>query len=301
MKTLFLSTSTNETDKYKEGLTSLQAGEVHTILYDTTISDTDLYRAAKELQPDLIVYIGSRWGKQPATATLAQLNSKVAPAVHLCSDAADQPWWDLLMEYHYQGSFAVQVAIDGNRKWPLADTQLTLLTPVLPSDFPDGNKAHADRAAACVYAGNTGGPGSQRRLILSDLLQFKLISLRVRSDLPFTYDSYCEYLSAARMSLNVSFSGTEMAKQVKGRVVESGLAGACLLELQGSPTAEWFQPGHDYLEYAQTSDVRNHVERMKQEPEMTQEIGFRLRKRVLEEHSPKQFWSTIFKRLGFTA
>lgn len=301
MKTLFLSTSTNETDKYKEGLTSLQAGEVHTILYDTPISDTELFRAAKELQPDLIVYIGSRWGKMPATSTLAQLNSKVAPAVHLCSDAADQPWWDLLMEYHYQGSFAVQVAIDGNRKWPLADTQLTLLTPVLPSDFPDGNRPHADRTAVCVYAGNTGGTGSQRRLILSDLLQFKLINLRVRSDLPFTYESYCEYLSGARMSLNVSFAAMEMAKQVKGRVLESGLAGACLLELQGSPTSEWFTAGHDYLEYTQTSDVRNHIERMKREPGMTQEIGFRLRKRVLEEHSPKQFWSTIFKRLGFTA
>ncbi len=35
------------------------------------------------------------------------------------------------------------------------------------------------------------------------------------------------------MVLNIPFSGTEQAMQVKGRVIEAGLAGSVLLDIKG--------------------------------------------------------------------
>src|SRR4029077_7858334 len=99
MKSLVLLTGTNETLKYAESLQ--QFGEVKILRYDTPGgSDQSLYLGVKEVAPDFIVYVGSRWGPQPSITTLANINNSIAPMIHLCSDAADSPWWDLLREYH---------------------------------------------------------------------------------------------------------------------------------------------------------------------------------------------------------
>lgn len=87
--------------------------------------------------------------------------------------------------------------------------------------------------------------------------------------------------------------------QVKGRVIESGLAGACLLENKGAPTDGWFTPGVEYLEYGDQFEAEQIIRRLENEPAETQAIGDALRRRILAEHTPKHFWSTIFKRIGF--
>jgi hypothetical protein len=190
------------------------------------------------------------------------------------------------------------VAIDGSRKWPISDSQMTALTPVDPSTFPPF-RPHAERGIACGYAGNPGsGNGSKRTGMLSALLEKKLIDLRIRSNLPFTYESYCDYLGKCRMSLNIAWSGTEATTQVKGRVIESGLAGACLLETKGAPTSDWFTPGRDYLEYGDQFEAEQIVRRLENEPEATQAMGESLRAKVLNNHTPEKFWGRIMERMG---
>lgn len=301
MKSLVLSTSSNETDKYSDGLKRF--GEMTRITYDQLgHSESMMLAKVRECAPDLIVYIGTRWGQQPSQAALARINSSIAPMVHICSDAADPPWHDLLRMYHTNACFSLQVAIDGSRKWPLADTQMTALTPVDPATFPPF-KPHAERGIACGYAGNPGsGNGSKRTGMLSALLAFPpvgtLIDLRIRSNLPNTYEAYCDYLGKCRMSLNIAFSGTEATLQVKGRVIESGLAGACLLETKGAPTSDWFTPGADYLEYADQFEAEKIIRQLANEPEATQAMGESLRTKVLNEHTPEKFWNRIFDRIG---
>lgn len=302
MKSLVLSTSTNETTKYSDSLKPF--GEVKLLAYDQLgHSEPMMMARAKEFGPDMIVYIGSRWGMMPSQAALARLNSSVAPMVHICSDAADPPWWSLLQEYHYAGCFTLQVAIDGSRKWPLSDSQMTALTPVDPSTFASFPIPHVDRSIACGFAGNQGsGNGSKRTGMLSALLSVnpvgRFIDVRARTNLPYTYESYCDYLCKCRMSLNIAWSGTEATCQVKGRVVESGLAGACLLETKGAPTSDWFRPGLDYLEYEDQFEAERIIRQLQNEPEATQAIGESLRARVLAEHSPAKFWGRIFERIG---
>ncbi len=300
MKILVISTSTNETTKYAEGLKRF--GSVDLLTYDQLgYSESLMLAKAKEHAPDFVAYIGQRWGQTPSIAVLSKINASVAPMVHICSDAADPPWWDLLQEYHYAGCFSLQVAIDGSRKWPLSDSQMTALTPVDPNDFPQ-LVAHTERPVVCGYAGNAGsGPGSRRTALLGQLLESKSIDLKIRSNLPYTYSAYCDYLARCRMSLNIAYSGTENAMQVKGRVVESGLAGCCLLEPAGSPTSDWFRPGVEYLTYTDSVDARRIINMLGSDPGATKLCGDRLRARVLAEHTPEHFWRRIFDRIGLKA
>lgn len=299
MKALTLTTGSNETLKYADSFAKYLGCSTEAIAYDAPgLSDRVLVERVQAAAPGVILYIGSRWGHQPATSTIAQINASIAPMIHFCSDAADQPWWDKLLEYHYAGAFKVQVAIDGNKDWPLGLSGLTLLTPVEHSYFPAGERPHAQRNVACGYAGNPGGTGSHRRAILSDLLGTRHIDMRQRSDLPFTYDGYCEHLMNCRMSLNISYSGTEQAKQVKGRVVESALAGACLLEIKGSPTSDFFVPGEDYFEYESIEDARRLIDELKSQPERTQEVAMSLRAKVMRDHAPAVFWQKVLARVA---
>lgn len=301
MKALFLLTGSNEVLKYSESLAGLKLGAVSTMQYDLPgLSDKDLYAKVKERAPDFVVYLGARWGKQPSPAALALINEKVAPSVHICSDAADLPWHDLLREYHQCASFSLQVAIDGSHKWPLSGVAMTALTPVDPGLFRLAPQPHEKRNVRCGYAGNPGsGNGSRRTGMLAELLERHVIdALHIRSNLPHTNHLYCQFLENARMSVNIAWTGTEASLHVKGRVLESALAGACLLETKGSPTSYWFRPGLDYLEYETADEAADIIRHLGNEPEATQAMAFSLRQRVLDEHSPHQFWSRIFDKIG---
>lgn len=303
MKALFLSTSSNETDKYMESFRiGVADSELEMYRYDAQeYSDAKTYAAAKAAAPDMIVYVGTRWGPQPSTSTLAQINAKIAPMVHLCSDAADPPWHALLREYHAMGAFAVQVAIDGNDAWPGSQVGMTLLTPIAADHFPGVPLSHKERTVACGYAGNPGNPLSKRRTILTELMMRNLLTMRLRVDGPNSYAEMCAFLANARLSVNIPFSGTEAAMQVKGRVIESGLAGCCLLEAKGAPTSRWFTPGVDYLEYANVGELFQLIEAHGNQPLSrldTGAMGANLRRRVLAEHSPAVFWRKILERIG---
>lgn len=289
-----LSTSSNETTKYAHSFEIGVGGKVDIIRYDTEeASETKLYADVKAAKPDFIIYIGSAWGRQPALATLTNINAKIAPMVHLCSDAADPPWWPLLREYAEKGCFALQVAIDGNDNWPGAAQGLTLLTPVDPENFKV-TLPHAVRPYGCGYGGNEGSPGGLRRNILWEVLKHNLMQVRLRDD--SEYSGYCDFLVQSRMSLNIPHTGTEQKMHVKGRVIESGLAGCCLLEVVDSPTKKWFAPDAEYLEYASIDQLRGYIRELA--PEETQRRGERLRAKIIAEHTPAIFWAKVLDRIG---
>lgn len=289
-----LSTSSNETTKYAHSFEIGVGGKVEIVRYDTDdASGPVLYQKLKDEKPDFIIYIGSAWGRQPSLALLSQINAKVAPMVHLCSDAADPPWWPLLREYAAMGCFSLQVAIDGNDNWPGAEQGLTLLTPVDPANFQHVPK-HTEREIVCGYGGNAGSPGGMRRSILWEVATHNLLTFRLRDE--SEYEGYCRFLQNCRMSLNAPHTGTEQKMHVKGRVIESGLAGCCLLEVVDSPTNKWFEPGLDYLEYASIDQCRDYVRALSAEE--TERRGERLREKILGAHTPAIFWARVLDRIG---
>lgn len=300
MRSLFLSTSTNETDKYAESLRSLDFGQVDIVRYDPPeVTDSGLLSTVREYRPDFICYIGSRWGKTIGQAYLAEMSRNIAPMVHLCSDAADQPWFDLLREYQMNACFTLQVAIDGSNRWPLADQGMTLLTPVDPGFFQNAERPHERRAMRCGYAGNAGGgPASRRSILLAELLKLRAIEFRPRTNLPYTYEGYCDFLQQCVCSVNIAYSGTESTLQVKGRVIETALAGAVLLETRGTPTSNWFTAGEDYLEYDSAEHIVELTRELNSDFSLSQAMAQRLRAKVLADHTPRNFWLRIFQRIG---
>lgn len=323
MKALFVTSATNETIKYGESFACLPGNEILAVRYtnrkprkggvvEKGLLDAEVYQAAVDYQPDFIVYIGSRWGEIVAIETLQALNRNVAPTVHLCSDAADHPWHDLLEEYAAKGCFALQVAIDGNRAWPLEGRGgLTALTPFDPSRFGEP-RPHAARPIVFGYGGNMGGKNaaegappervSKRRKILDACIAGGL-KIRVREDegtsqFTASYQAFADFLGQCRITIDIPFSGTEQHMQVKGRVVEAGMCGCALLEHRGAPAKDWFTAGVDYLEYDSAAHALELVQRLARDPEASQAMAWRLRARVLGEHGPDKFWGRILERIG---
>lgn len=311
MKGLFVTSATNETFKYGESFACIPGNEIVTAKYTNRVGkvgqgtrgmgDNEILSCARECQPDIIVYIGSRWGDLLSIQALRTLR-EIAPSVHICSDAADEPWWDLLLEYDREQAFNLQVSIDGNKDWPLHATQLTSLTPFDPSRYPDKPARLADRPIVFGYSGNLGGKGSIRKEMMDGMKALGL-EIRPRDVTPGvdTYKSFIEFVCQCRFIANFPHTGTQKFMHVKGRVVETALAGAVLVDQRGSPANQWFQPGVDYLEYDDAKDARRVVDHFNARLEEAQEMADRLRAKVLRDHGPVQFWNRIFDRVGLKA
>ncbi len=89
-----------------------------------------------------------------------------------------------------------------------------------------------------------------------------------------------------------------MRMHVKGRVLESALAGCLLLESAGAPTKEWFQPGIHYLEYTDAYQAEKIIRSMEHEPERSQSIADNLQSIVKAHHTHEAFWSRVLDRLS---
>lgn len=315
MKGLFIITRTNEMHKHYESFTCL--GHTHTTYtyshpkgvngwpQGSKLDDEILACAYKE-KPDIIVYVGACRSNTPSVDCFRQLRDKVAPTVHFCSDAEDEPWWDELVQYDKAGCFSVQVALDGSSSWPLRDTQLTELTPIDPIHYPNPPKPHKDRSIVFGFAGNPGsvsklkdGRVTGRRPLVSQMIQFGLKHRpRDHETIKNTYQKCADYIADTRIMPNFPLTGSFERMHVKGRVVEVGLAGGLLLEMKGSPTPNFFTPGVDYLEWGSMEEAQEIVIRMSDRPDETQEFGLRLHAKVKANHGPDKFWGRIFDRCG---
>jgi hypothetical protein len=311
VKALFVITRTNEMHKHIESFTCLNGNSAVTYTYDHRgrngivgeILDKVLYEEAKKESPDLMVYVGACAGNIPSPQAFRKIRDEICPTVIFVSDAADKPWWPPLNEYEKYGSFTVQVALDGADEWPGKDKHITALTPLDPQWFENPPIPHEKRKVVFGFAGNLGPGNRSRRILIAEMIQFGL-QYRQRSTPTgglesdkMTYQEAAKFMSQIRIMPNTSHTGSYERFHVKGRVVEAGWAGSLLLELAGSPTPNFFEKDVDYLEYKNHHEARRIVMDLKNKPEETQAFGERLRKKVIENHSPQVFWKNIFERL----
>jgi len=314
LKALFIVTRTNEMHKHYESWACL-GHEFETYTYTHPKGgnwpsggklDDEIIAAATNYKPDAIVYVGACKSNTPSVDCFKRLRKDIAPTVHLCSDAEDEPWWDELKLYDKEGCFSVQVSLDGSSSWPLKETQLTELTPIDPAHYPIPPKPHKDRTITFGFAGNPGsisklkdGRVTGRRPLVAEMIQFGLKHRpRDHESIKGTYQKCADYIADTRIMPNFPLTGSYERMHVKGRVVEVGLAGGCLLEMKGSPTPNFFEPGVDYLEWETTEEARQIVERLKDNPDETQAFGMRLWEKVKANHGPDKFWGRILHRCG---
>jgi spore maturation protein CgeB len=97
----------------------------------------------------------------------------------------------------------------------------------------------------------------------------------------------------------VPWSGVSEVGQVKGRVLEAGWAGACLLEHADSPTRNWFTPGVDYAVYRDRNEALMAVHQLLYSDRgvTAQRMADNLARRVRAEHSAEIFWGRVWEAL----
>ena len=304
-----------------------QTGGVGHTERDNIAMDDEMLRHASFTHPDAIVYISARWDPfVPFYETLGELNA-IAPVVHFLSDGADPPWWDELERYERNKCFSLTVSIDGSHRWPggrawqekdpvthlpawsnaptnhagpyapAIKNALTLLTPIDTRHFEGAEHvSYGERPYAIAWAGNS--DRGMREAVIERLKAVRGCYVRPRDTSPNSYPEYARFLKLSRVVPSVPFSGSGAARQVKGRVLEAGFAGCCLLEWKNEATRSWFRPRGEFFEYESVEECAEMAEWLSHHPKIAGECAAALKERVVREHHPKVFWSTVFGTLG---
>ena len=296
MRVAVLTTGTNNTKPLYEPLRAF-GHDLTPIIYDAMPEHSALPGMVEMINPDWVLLIGAieaHHGKPvPKVDVLARIGERRL-MVHLCCDGAEPAWWHQLQSYYDSGNFALQVNIDGVRIGPIGDRGLVMLCPIDPEQFPNPPRSWAART---VQLGFGGGLTPPRAAALGDLIRRGLLTHRERD--AEGYDGYREFLCSCRCTLNNSLTGGGSGQQhVKARVIEAALAGSLVLEPEGSPTADWFEPGVDYLAYGSAEDVARKIDWVRDNASEAEVMALRLRGKIVADHSPAMFWGRVLERLG---
>jgi hypothetical protein len=321
MRALFVTSETNDVDSLVQAWDCWQPDKSEWVTFHHMgeNNDDEIMATAQRLKPDIIFYIGANEGIGiPSDETLVALR-KIAPSVNLCCDAADWPWHEPLKRYKKIDAFDLQVALDGNHTAPV---DFVTVTPVDPAPF-------AEVVPRTIHCGFSGGvapqncfvfqhrtnprptnalpawtkPSRQRktRLAMSPAIRDQVIwdtgdviTVRERR-LTGAYKEHADFMLSCHMIINVSATGSGDAYHIKGRVMETGWAGCALLELQGSPIAEWLPPGSYFL-YKDAPDAQQLIESLT--PERAAKSAAILSRHVRENYHPRQIYGEILERAG---
>ena len=290
VRALVFTTGTRDCYKLWQSLEALEH-QLTLVRYD--ISTIDFETTARYHQSDLMIYIGACCDDFPETGALTptpdQLAAanRVSPMVHLCSDAADPPWWPRLEAYQAAGSFKLQVAIDGNTETPIAKFGKVALTPVDPGHFHP--VIWQDREVACGFSGG----GGRRTAVVHGIRNHGAGIVWHNEEGETSYAAYCDFMLDCHMVLNDARTGSGEKRHVKGRVVETGLAGAVLLEPRDSPISYWFEPDKDFMQWGSIEEAADVIKHGADE-----EMAKRFQEKIIKHHSGPVFWREVFRELG---
>lgn len=295
MHALFLVTYTEDCEKNWRSWNCI-GNTCHVEQYDNRPHDRhgELVTLAQTMKPDVIIYVGAieKYHNRPVPSTdiLKRLRD-VAPSVHICGDASDKPWWEWLYRYTKEECFNVQVSIDGSFNTPLAtsDDGLIKLTPTDPSHFTQTPWEQRQ-----LFVGMSGGLGHGERLLLVQRLLYGA-GLQWRKNLPF--GEMARFMGSCKMIVNSPMNGTGDSVHVKGRVLETAWAGACLLERSNPCTSNWF--GDDlYVPYSDAEDAVRKIAWAKGNDAEISDKAKRFNEFVTQRHHPRVFWNDVLEKAG---
>jgi len=285
MKALFCTTLTNEVAGHVSAWGDFTDTPYERVTFDHRGIRNDhlLTEAAERVRPDIIFYIGAcNAPGNPRPETFVALR-KLAPSVNLCSDAKDRPWHPVLAGMRTRGCFDLQVSIDGAK---IPEVDHATLTPVDTRYFENGDWPARD--IRCGFSGSV-GRWNARSEIVNALEWFGGLTVRRRENAD-GYEEHVRFLKRCAMVLNLSWTGSQQAHHIKGRVLEAGWAGACLLEHRDSPIGEWF-PKDCYLTF---DDAKDAASLIKNAPaDVIRATANRLAAYVREHYTPAKIYGEI--------
>lgn len=304
MRALFITTQTVDCINHVQAWNSFAPVPAIHLTFDHYAIPNDwlLVEGARRTSPDVIFYIGpckSRGTPKPNTFLELQGSGRSSssqsiprtairiPLIHLCSDATDHPWHSVLEIYRKLRCFDLQVAIDGGHRD--APVDMATLTPIDPRPFVENYK----RDIRCGFSGSV-GHHSFRSEVINALKWLGGLTVRYRVE-KHDYQDHVHFMKRCRMMLNISYTGSSLAHHIKGRVLEAGFAGCCLLESEGSPIGEWF-PDDCYVIW---KDVKHAAELISDLDDLTIErTARRLSEEVCRNYTAVKIYGEILERIG---
>lgn len=288
MRTIILSGDSGGCFPIIRSWTSLNIGVTKVINYEKCIiSLNDI----TEFCPDVVVFIAGLVPSIPQNELLLAINSHV-PLVQLLFDGGDIGWYDKILDW--RNCFSIIVNIDGNPNWPSRKEDITMLPPIDPRPYdmlPDLPRN--------VLLGFPGAIGTGRRGQVLDFLRpsgYMTHYHRPGSfDDEYSYDRFVEFLKRCRFVINNSMTANG-GTHVKARVIETGLAKACLLEDNNPVTRQWFTPGEHYLEYTTPEEVIDIVRKIGEEE--SKRFAQNLYNEIKKKYSPQIFWKIVMQSVG---
>ena len=289
MKALFITTHTNDVDSLVRAWDCWNEVKATRIIfnYRGPIDNTAILEQAKEANPDVIFYIGAALiTGAPTPETLIELRD-IAPSINMCCDAGDWPWHPILDIYRDRKCFDLQVTLDGCKNAPVDHVTIT---PVDPGPWIGNDPP---RTIFCGFSGNYGGT-NPRMQILPMLINQGHIILRCRNK-HGDYEGHAAFVRSCRMIINTSYCGSGEAHHVKGRVLESALAGCALLEGAWAPTKDWI-PEELFYTYKGRKQAERIIDSLTVED--VTEKGEALREYVKDRYHPREIYGAILKEIG---
>lgn len=296
MKAFFITSTT------QEGVTSVDAWNSYNpepamqIIVDMNGSpiDEEILHRAKIFEPDVIIYVGAPHKHAPGGPEVKTFKTlrDIAPSVNMCHDAFDPAWHETLLLWRDNECFDLQMAIDGARG--IEGIDMPTLTPFSP--IPYENK-EPERNIVCGFPGQNSSPGRPRRTFLDSLINANLVTHQARKTNDSGTEEYAEYakfLLRCRMIINFSHSGSNV-HHVKGRVIETALAGSVLLEMEQAPTKDWVPKEYIYL-YKDVGEASEIIKR--KEFSEWEEKAQNYHNYVRENYSPKKIYGEMLERIG---
>jgi len=273
------------------------------LCYDELSYDrhNELVQQTIDHKPDVAIFIGAHEKSYPfpvmQPGNLKRIRDKV-PLIHLCGDAGDEPWWDQLLNYWRQECFTLQVFIDGVMDSPLmrdifSYRAMVKLSPIDPRPFSDFF-LWKDRNN---FIGLTGGHGHHAR---EDMMEH----VHKRQDVYWMHD--LEYwrmasgMGRCKIIVNCPMTGSANYQHVKGRVIETAWAGACLFEQANPHTRRWFKPGLHFIEWNDLKDLDEKLQWARENDAEVGQIAAHMRNHVMLRHHPRVFWKDVLTKAGVT-
>jgi hypothetical protein len=220
--------------------------------------------------------------------------------IYYCCEASNPDWWPKLNEI--KDSVDLIVNVDGNDAYKDAHTTLAIYGQ---KAFDRPWTVWSIRPIPVGWCGgyDPNGITSRDRLLrhFNDqrvrLGPYPMIVKFPFIELPNTYHLYADFLMNTKFVINCSGSSGDKSHHVKGRVLEAGLAGCCLLEDNKSPISKWFSEDC-YFTYNEPEDCELLIRDLMAHPEEAKLRAANLRHEVIEKYNPKKLWTEIFELCG---
>ena len=262
--------------------------------------DEELIRQCAIKKPDLIVlrifYFDGIKGPTPQTLLYLRRTLHI-PMVIIYPDS------DLVHESFIQNLSSLGiVSVMHDSAVHKAKAPSGMVLPLWPPyDRRMFNDPHKKRDIDVSFIGTIEGSHKDRKemieLVRSAGISVKTMGSNLEKDKKIPIEQYIDALQRTKISLNFSKSGSGLY-QMKGRVIETMLCGAMLLEQQGTETSRLFKDNEDYISFTDADDLIKKIRYYLEHEEERQKIAESGNRTSLQKYSPKAFWEAIFKHVG---